>query len=184
MGTIIIKKWRSSSGRAEQWLRITLALILAISYFGFVHAVSAEGSTRIEGIAYFAEEGQCTETANGPDGQDPDFALYMTGDLEGCWYVFVESAECKPSGVYLETGTELYVGDGSTDNDGTFRTNYFFSSKYEDCNTLAVEIHGRCQHPIADGSGTGDYAGVRGRIDIKDDIAAGNFPYRGNLKFN
>jgi hypothetical protein len=33
------------------------------------------------------------------------------------------------------------------------------------------------------GSGTGAFDGVRGRIDFKDDIEAGNFPYRGSLQF-
>jgi hypothetical protein len=101
----------------------------------------------------------------------------MTGDLEGCLYTFVESAKCSPSGVYLETGTETFVGQG-----GTFRTTYRFEAKYQDCANLAVEIHGRCQHPIIAGSGTGPFEGVTGRLDFKDDIEAGNFPYRGHLK--
>ena len=47
----------------------------------------------------------------------------------------------------------------------------------------ALEIFGRCQHPIVAGSGTGVFEGVTGRLDFKDDIAAGNFPYRGHFKF-
>ena len=97
----------------------------------------------------------------------------MTGDLEGCLYVFVETAESSPSGTYRETGTELFVASGGA---GTFRTTYRFEGKYEDVANLAGEIFGRCQHVIVEGSGTGVFEGVTGRFDIKDDIEAGNFP--------
>jgi hypothetical protein len=33
------------------------------------------------------------------------------------------------------------------------------------------------------GSGTGVFEGVRGRIDMKDDVATGTFPYRGNIGY-
>lgn len=137
----------------------------------------AGGATQISGIGFFAAPGECTDAA----GASADFALLLTGDLEGCLYVFVESAGCTPSGVYRETGTEMFVGgyDGDT---GTFRTTYNFSAKYEDCTNLIGEIHGRCQHPLVDRSGTGVFEGTTGRLDFKDDIAAVNFPYRGHLR--
>ena len=65
---------------------------------------------------------------------------------------------------------------------GTFRTTYQFTAKYEDCANLGGEIVGRCQHPIIASSGEGVFAGVTGRLDFKDDIEAGNFPYRGHLQ--
>ena len=36
----------------------------------------------------------------------------MTGSLDGCWYTNVETAKDNgaPSGVYLETGREVFVG--------------------------------------------------------------------------
>ena len=42
---------------------------------------------------------------------------------------------------------------------------------------------GRCQHLVLEGSGTGVFGGVTGRLDFKDDVEAGNFPYRGQLRF-
>ena len=135
----------------------------------------AEGATQISGVGYFAEPGECTD----PEGQGADFALTMTGDLEGCHYVFVETAEGSPSGTYRETGTEIFVGQYNGEA-GTFSTTYRFEAKYEDWVNLVGEIFGRCQHPIVAGSGTGDFAGVTGRLDVKDDIAAGNFPYKGH----
>jgi hypothetical protein len=103
----------------------------------------------------------------------------MTGDLVGCHYVFVETSFCSPSGTYRETGNEIFVGQNSRD---TFKTTYNFEAKYQDCTNLVVEIFGRCQHPIIRGSGTGVFEGVTGRLDFKDDIEAGNFPYRGHLR--
>lgn len=136
-------------------------------------SVSAQEGTRISGVGYFDEFDLCDSASVGAD-----FALIMTGDLEGCLYVFVESAEYTRSGTYVETGRELFVGAN-----GTFATTYRFEAKYQDPANLIGEIFGRCQHPIVAGSGTGVFAGVRGRIDFKDDIEAGNFPYRGSLQF-
>ena len=106
----------------------------------------------------------------------------MTGDLEGCLYTFVETAESSPSGTYRETGTEPFVGS-YLGGAGTFETTYRFEAKYEDVANLAGEIFGRCQHPIVEGSGTGIFEGVSGRLDFKDDVETGNFLYRGHLRF-
>ncbi len=111
-----------------------------------------------------------------------DYALTMTGDFSGCHYVFVETGRCSAGGAYFETGTETFVGIYNGES-GTFRTNYIFTGKYQDCPNLVGEIAGRCEHPIVAGSGTGIFEGVRGRFDMKDDVEAGNFPYRGHLLF-
>ena len=116
-----------------------------------------------------------------------DFALLMTGDLEGCLYPFVdvENTKSSPSGTYRETGTELFVGSWG-DETGTFETTYRFEAKYEDVDDPATEIFGRCQHPIVRGSGTGVFEGVTGIPLFKDVIEAGNdpyFPYRGHLRY-
>lgn len=135
----------------------------------------AQGATQISGIASFAT-GQC----NDPEGEGSDYAVIMTGDLQGCHYTFIETALCSPGGAYNETGTETFVGQYNGET-GTFRTTYRFTAKYNDCVNL-VEMVGRCQHPIIKDSGTGVFKGMTGRLDFKDDIAAGNFPYRGHLR--
>ena len=40
---------------------------------------------------------------------------------------------------------------------------------------------GVCQHPIIVGSGTGGFEGVTGRVDFKDDVVTGDYPYRGHI---
>lgn len=142
---------------------------------------SSQGATQIDGIGYYAEVAECDFPAEGAD-----FALRLSGDLEGCLYVFVESYECSPSGTYRETGSEYFVGTYNG-TPGTFWTNYRFEAKFEGCSEdgffLGAEIFGRCQHPIQNGSGTGVFAGVTGRLDFKDDIESGTFPYRGHLRY-
>jgi hypothetical protein len=142
---------------------------------GFSQA--AAGATQISGIGFFPEPDPC----NDPEGNASDYSFILTGDLEGCVYAFVETARCSAGGAYLETGTETFVGsyNGAP---GTFRTTYRFTAKYRDCPNLAGQISGRCQHPIIADSGEGAFAGVTGRIDMIDDVEAGNFHYRGHLR--
>jgi hypothetical protein len=135
------------------------------------------GATQISGLGFYAEPGECNDS----EGQGSDYVLTMTGDLEGCHYVFIETASCSAGGAYSETGTETFVGlyNGAP---GTFKTTYLFTAKYRDCANLVGEIAGRCQHPIVAGSGEGVFEGVTGRFDMQDDIETGNFPYRGHFR--
>jgi hypothetical protein len=139
----------------------------------------AEEATQISGVAFFDEADLCDSSS-----MDADFALIMDGDLKGCLYTFVETQESSPSGTYRETGTELFVASEEDGTEvGTFETTYRFEAKYEDVTDPATEIFGRCQHPIVEGSGTGIFQGVSGQLFFKDDVEAGNFPYRGHLQY-
>src|SRR5918994_3116722 len=148
-----------------------LALILAAP------AALAEGATQISGSAVLDEADECDSGSVGAD-----YALIMTGDLEGCLYTFVGPHKSSPSGTYRETGTETFVGS-YLGRSGTFETTYRFEAKYEDVANLIGEIFGRCQHPIVEGSGTGIFKGVRGRLDFKDEVESGTFFYRGHLRY-
>lgn len=156
------------------FLSVTIVALIALI---IPSTVLARGAIQISGIAYWPTGDQCTTD---PEGAGSNYAVWMTGSLEGCHYTFVETAVCSPGGAYNETGHEIFVGEynGQT---GTFETTYRFTAKYNDC-TNFVEKVGRCQHPIIEGSGTGVFTGMTGRLDFKDDIAAGNFPYRGHLR--
>jgi hypothetical protein len=139
------------------------------------------GAIQISGVGFFDAADVCNSA-----GQGASYALTLTGDLEGCHYFFVEEFDCSPSGTYREQGRELFVGTYNGEA-GTFWTTYRFEAKFEGCNEdgtyVGAEILGRCQHPIVAGSGTGVFEGVTGRLDFKDDIEAGNFPYRGHLRW-
>jgi len=154
-------------------------MILISAVFAGSAPTRTEGAKQISGIGYYAEQGACTDS----QGDGASYVLTLTGSLTGCHYVFIETARCSPGGTYYESGTETFVGkyDGQS---GTFRTNYVFTAKYADCANLVGEVEGRCQHPFVDGSGTGIFDGIKeARLDMRDDVGAGNFPYRGHLLF-
>jgi hypothetical protein len=161
---------------------LTLTTLAAVALIGVVWTAPspafAEGATQISGDARFdeAEAPVCAPVMG------YDYALVMTGDLEGCLYTDVKTAESSPSGTYRETGTELFVGSYS-DGSGTFATTYRFEAKYEDVTDPATEIFGRCQHPIVEGSGTGIFEGVSGQLFFKDEVESGTFLYRGHLQY-
>ncbi len=138
----------------------------------------AKGAEQISGIGFYATPSECE------GGQGATYSVKMTGDFEGCLYVFIDKYTCSPSGTYREIGRERFVGTYQGKS-GTFWTNYKFESKFEGCaadgSYLGAEIFGRCQHPIVKGSGTGIFEGVTGRLDFKDDVEAGNFPYIGHI---
>ena len=144
-------------------------------------ANNSAGAIQISGVGFYATAGECDY-----ESQGAAYAIKITGDLQGCLYAFIDDFECSPSGTYREEGREFFVGtyNGQT---GTFWTTYKFEAKYEGCSEsgapLGAEIFGRCQHPIVESSGTGVFNGVSGQINFKDDIEAGNFPYRGQLRF-
>ena len=166
--------------------QFTIWALTALTMMALISGVLASssptqqpGAKQISGIGYFAEEGACTD----PQGANASYVLTLTGSLTGCHYVFVETGKCTPGETYTETGTETFVGtyEGQP---GTFTTSYVFTAKYADCETFAGEVEGRCQHPFVNGSGTGVFQGVReARLDMRDDVGAGNFPYRGHVLF-
>jgi hypothetical protein len=166
--------------------RFTISALTAFTMMVLISAVffdpspvSAGGATQISGIGYYAEPGACNDS----EGTGASYVLTMTGSLSGCQYVFVTATRCTEGGAYYEAGTETFVGTYNGQF-GTFRTNYVFTAKYADCNTFAEESEGRCQHPFIDNSGTGVFEGIKeARIDMRDDVPAGNFPYRGHLLF-
>ena len=139
------------------------------------------GATQVSGIGYYAATGECEPWIEGAA-----YVVRLTGDLTGCLYAIIDDYECSPSGTYREQGREYFVGTYKGMS-GSFWTTYKFEAKYEGCAAsgapLGAEIFGRCQHPIVEGSGEGVFDGVKGRLDFKDDIEAGNFPYRGHLLF-
>jgi hypothetical protein len=137
---------------------------------------------KVSGMGYLDAKDVCNSASEGAD-----FALKMTGDLEGCWYIFIDEFSCT-DGNYLEKGRELFVGKYKGKS-GSFRMTYDFQAKYEGCNPdgsyAGAELSGQCQHYIVPGSGTGDFAGVTGRIDIIDNVEANpvDYTYAGHLKF-
>jgi hypothetical protein len=162
-------------------LALAIALVAAKGVSAAPSPKLAGGATQISGVAVYDDPaGKCTPL---PEGVVSDYPpLVMTGSLDGCLYTDVLTTKSSPSGTYLETGTEFFVGSWGGDT-GTFETTYRFEAKYEDVNGTATEIFGRCQHPIVESRGTGVFEGVSGILLFKDEVETGEFFYRGHLRY-
>ena len=113
-----------------------------------------------------------------PLGTGPTYTIQMEGDLEGCIYGYEQSFAARPSGVVDTRDVEIFVGSWG-DYEGTFEMREHFTAKFD---ADGAQLWGRCQHPIVKRSGTGDFEGITGRLDFKDDVVAGVANYRGHLK--
>jgi hypothetical protein len=156
---------------------MVIGLMVAIA------APAAGATNRISGIGSF-DIGCPAAPPAGYEDFDDYPPIVMTGSLEGCWYTKVVTAmdNGAPSGVYIETGEEVFVGRLDGGPMGTFATTYKFQSKWDPDVSTGSEVHGRCEHPIVAGSGTGGLEGATGRVDFKDDVVNGEYIYRGHIK--
>ena len=157
------------------------------------------GATQISGEGVIVAVGDdetpaFTAACPDPGGDYSDFddlTISLTeGNLRGCWYTLIEDTKYSPNEdaepfVYQERGREVFIGelwDGDEKvGEGTFETTYKFTGKYADVSFLE-EIHGRCQHPLVNGTGTGVFENATGRVDFKDDVETGILNYRGHIK--
>jgi len=157
-------------------LIVTSMAVVTLIFAGFFRPfpARADGAVQISGIGRYAVDGECTD----PVGNGDSYTVVVEGDLEGCAYTFVAGSVSNPSGTYREWGTEIYIVSHNG-KIGSFGATYQFEAKYDG----SIEIFGRCEHPIVAGSGTGDFEGITGRLDYKDNVEIGNFPYRGHLSY-
>ena len=163
----------------QRWplLGMVMACVMAM---GLVAPANAAGTTQISGSGFYETKGEC---GTPPAGFADYPGLVVKGDLKGCIYTDVLTAMNlgAPSGIYLETGREIFVGSLNNGPKGTFQTTYRFESKWNPDVSTGVEVKGRCQHPIVAGSGTGGFAGATGRLDLKDEVSTGMYFYRGHI---
>ncbi|MFD1733006.1 hypothetical protein ACFSC4_20765 [Deinococcus malanensis] len=101
---------------------------------------------QISGRGVFDESGSICP---GPPSIYADFVDYLpivlSGSLQGCWYTKVDTSKETPSGVYLETGREVFVGSLNGGPSGVFAMTYKFEGKFDPA--TGTQVHGRCQHP-------------------------------------
>ena len=157
---------------------LTLAVGLLASLLLALPTPAHAVDHRLTGTAFF-NPSTGTPCPVPPSDYDSYPPIVMTGSLDGCWYTHVETARVTSGGVYLESGTELFVGRLDGGLAGTFTTTYKFEAKLD---ADGAEVRGRCQHPIVSGSGTGGLAGASGRVDFKDVIGDPiTYVYRGHV---
>ena len=159
-------------------IAVVAAVMAATALAGSAVPASASGSVQVSGIGYPGAPGAapCDDAAH----LGADYAIAMTGDLEGCVYGYVTVARYhEGSGTYQEVADEVFIGTWGT-SIGSFEMTENFTAKFDP--QTGEQIFGRCKHPIVEGSGIGDFAGATGRLDYKDDVGAGNAPYTGHIK--
>jgi len=176
VGSAVVDRRKAMRQRTE---RSAALFVLVVGLVVALSAPAAAATNQVSGVGVLDTAGLCPTP---PAGYE-DFTIVMTGSLEGCWYTNIVTTRDNgsPSGVYQERGEENFVGrlDGVA---GTFATTYHFNSKWDPDVSTGSEVHGRCEHPIVAGSGTGSFEGVTGRVDFKDDVETGEYVYRGHLK--
>ena len=155
-------------------VHVLLALLFVAVLLMTAAPAMAAGNTQTSGAGMFVSTAECS--ADSPNVYPP---IEMSGGLVGCWYTDkVEVLHFTDNGAYQERGTETFVGclsDGTTC--GTFSTTYTFTAKYA---ADGSELHGHCEHKLV--SGTGDFAGITGQVNFKDNVQTGDFTYTGHFK--
>lgn len=163
--------------------------------------IMASGNTALAtGDGNYVISGNSTFSDCGKVGSD--FALLMTGDLEGCLSIFVQGFTCKNRNGfdhYTERGREAFVGTWRGKN-GRFVTDYVVEAAYADgfCESFdfSLELSGSCIHNIHGRSGVfADAEGVYTMFDVITNVTgdpvtgtfaagsgANNFLYSGRIR--
>lgn len=159
---------------------LTFAVAMLASLLLALPAPAHAANHQLTGTAFFNPPPPDTLCPDPPPAYNSYPPIVMTGSLDGCWYThIIGTPRTTQGGVYLESGTELFVGQLDGGPAGTFTTTYKFEAKL---NADGAEVRGRCQHPIVSGSGTGGFAGATGRVDFKDIIGDPiTYEYRGHI---
>lgn len=162
--------------RLRTAVTVTITAASAVGLLGAAPASAGDGATQIGGQTDFAE---CSDPPTGYEAsQTPDgYAFHINGDLEGCLYGVITDFRFHPSGTYQEIADEIFVSDA--DSADTFEMTELYTAKFNPDFSLEFA---RCKHPIVEGSGTGEFEGVSGRLDFKDDVDTGIAVYKGHLK--
>ena len=93
--------------RTKMQLLAVLAMVMGgLVSMGLVAPANATGTTQIGGDAVY-DTAVCDKPPEGFTSYD---GLRLTGSLEGCLYTGVVDSHLRPSGVYIETGHEVFVG--------------------------------------------------------------------------
>ena len=155
-------------GTSFRSARVLIAIALALMMLAGGSAALAGGHKKPVFVS-----GNSTFSNCGLPGSD--YALSLTGDLEGCLSSFIQGHKCQELGdydLYLEEGREVFVGKFHG-KQGRFRTTYTFDGAYAKgfCQSFdpTLEVGGGCTHPIKGASGV--FADAEGLIKFIDVIA-------------
>ena len=140
----------------------TVALVAAMSAGGSAALAggdTARGGAASSGGPHKSEFVSGNSTASDCGVPGSDWAISLTGDLEGCWSAFVEKYRCKELqdyDLYVERGREVFAGELRGEH-GRFRTRYTLEAAYAKgfCESFdpTLQVAGGCRHRVVGGSG-------------------------------
>ena len=158
--------------------RLAVLLVFALGALVVLPTHVNAAATQISGDSTYDTTGA---VCGPPPAGYADYTSYpplvLQGSLVGCWYTKAETSKQISSGVYLETGEEVFVGTLNGGPAGTFGTTYHYQSKWDPNASTGTEIVGRCEHDLV--TGTGGFAGISGMLFFKDDAPL--YFYRGHI---
>ncbi len=180
------------SARRRRPVLAALTFVLGLIIFLPASPAAADEGAQIVG-------GQAVPWPVAPETCDPaatgtvDYILAFadgSGDLSGCLYGVRGDGAVTPGGQVSMRADEVFVGCLG-DRCGSFALEAHITSRWDGLPGVGDQINGRCQHKIVSGSGTGDFAGVEGRLDFVDilerdddgNLISLSFDYRGHLRF-
>jgi hypothetical protein len=173
----------------------------ALAAGAFATVIMASGNAALAtGDRSYAISGNSVFSDCGKEGSD--FALLMTGDLEGCLSMFIQGYTCKERNGfdhYTERGREVFLGTWRGKN-GRFVTDYTVNAAYANgfCQSFdfTLQLSGSCTHNIHGRSGV--FADAEGIFTLFDVIVgvtgdpvtgsfapgsgANNFVYSGRIR--
>jgi len=187
-------------GATRRFSRVSVRTALIAMLLAAASPAMAGGTGGSGNGAYVS--GNSTYSDCGLEGSD--LALNMTGDLEGCWSVFVEGFSCRELAdfdLYSERGREVFVGT-LHGRQGSFRTTYTLEGAYAKgfCQSFdfSLQLAGGCSHKVRGRSGV--FKGAEGLLTFLDVVAgvtsdpltgafapgtgAGNFLYFGRIRLD
>ncbi len=171
-----VRKW----DRSRKSLRVmaVVALLSTTALFGIASPAGAGDSEReIEvsgvGIPGGPEDYGCDELP-------AHYVILMTGDIEGCIYGITLSDQYEEeSGEYQSRDHETFIGtlDGLS---GSWEMDEAYWAVFD--TETGDQLSGRCEHPIIEGSGTGDFATADGELRFVDNVENHTAVYFGVVK--
>lgn len=191
---VVVAVWTGFSVQAPEW--------------GAVNVAYADDDSDSDSDSDSDDDGEMITVSGNSEFSDcgvaagTDFALSMSGVLEGCLAIFPKSSECdelEGFDKYTERGREVFDGTIKGVGSGKFKTRYIVEGIYasgfcdalavEDPNAFALQLAGGCDHKVF--GKRGDLKDIDGLITFLDFIpdpegqgGATNFYYFGHLNLD
>lgn len=156
-------------------LTALLTLVTMLTFGLAAPAAAGDGEMEIKVSGSIDWSTSCT-------AYDADYTFGLQGDITGCVYGWLISEEYnEETGEYQSRDHEIW--DVSVAGmSGSWESNESFYAGYDPA--TGDQLWGGCEHPIIEGSGTGDFANVDGEVIFVDDVAAGTAYYHGVVKIS